>query len=433
MRLHNIGLLLRKDLLRRRRAPLAVIALLVFPLMLTGLISLAFGRGESPLPAAKLLIEDNDKGLASQVVNAFFGAEELRPYVAASPAGKDGRERLAAGEVSALLILPAGLTDRLLAGEAVELKLLRNPAQTILPQIAEEIGRTVADVLAIGAEVLRSQKEELGIDSLASFDRLDAAGYGRFGLAAQRLGRTIGPYLDREDPLLEIERIELDAAGKAKPAAAEGEEKDDGPSTRTLIFLMVLPGMMVYALFAIGEQMMRDLLFEAGHGTLRRQLCAPISVAELIGAKVLVAATVASAALLLLMGLAVALTRKPVDPLGFAALSLCLVVAVCGASATIYGFARTERQGAAIANMIFLLCAFLGGSFLPLDSLPAAARRIAPLSPFYWGTRGFQDLLAGDGLLQILPSIGILLALGAVLLSLGSYLLDRRFRRGGLS
>jgi ABC-2 type transport system permease protein len=428
----TIWLLLQKDLLRRRRAPLAVIALLIFPLMFAGLISLAFGGGDAPLPAARLLVEDNDKDLAARIVGGFFDSEELRRFVAAEPAGADGRQRLANGEASALLVLPEGLTERLLAGDKVELELLRNPAESILPQIAEEISRTLTDVLAIGAELLKSQKDELGITSLESFDQLDAAGFGRFGIAAQKLGRAIGPYLDLEEPIVAIGQVELDKEGKPK-AEQKAADTTDGPSTRALIFLMILPGVMVYSLFSIGEQMMRDLLFESSHGTLRRQLCAPLSVVQVIAAKVLVAATVAGAALLILMGLAVGLTGRGVDPAGFAVLSLSVVLAVAGASATIYGFARTERQGAAIANMIYLLLAFVGGTFIPLDSLPAAARKIAPFSPFYWGARGFQDLLAGQSLTDILPAIGILLGLGALLLTLGSVLLDRRFTRGALA
>ncbi len=391
-----------------------MIALLLFPLMFAGLISLAFGNDEEPLPAAKLLIEDHDKGFASRLINSFFASAELRKFVAASPVDESGqasgRERLARGEVSALLVLPEGLSDQLFKGEKVELQLLRNPAQSILPQIAEEICRTLTDVLALGAELYASQQDALGVADLGDFEKLDAAGYGRFGLAAQRLGRLIGPYLDLEDPILAIDTLELDQDGQPKiAAAAAGEGEKKGPSTRTRIFLMILPGVMVYSLFSIGEQMMRDLLFESSHGTLRRQLCAPVTVARLIAAKVLVAGTVAGGGLLLLMGLAMFLLGRLIDPAGFAILSLAVVLAVSGASAAIYGFARTERQGAALANMIYLFLAFLGGSFIPLDSLPAVARKIAPLSPFYWGTRGFQDLLNGEGLMAVLPSIGILL------------------------
>lgn len=430
--MNQLLLLWRKDLLRRRRAPLGVIALLLFPLMFSGLVALAFGGGESPLPAAKLLIEDHDQGLASRLIQTFFSADELRPYVTVSPAGDDGRARLERGEASALLILPEGLSDRLFRGEKVELRLLRNPAESILPAIAEEITRTLTDVLALGAELYASQKAELGVDDFDDFEKLDAAGFGRFGLAVQRLGRLLGPYLDLEDPILGITTVELDQDGQPK-AAVEAKKSEDGPSTRTRIFLMILPGVMVYSLFSIGEQMMRDLLFESSHGTLRRQLCAPLTVPRLLAAKVMVAGTVAGGGLMVLMGLAVALLGTPVDPAGFVLLALALVLAVSGASAAIYGFARTERQGAALANMIYLFCAFLGGSFIPLNSLPAAARQIAPISPFYWGTRGFQDLLGGAGFNSVLPSIAILLILGSALLTLGSLLLRRRFNQGALS
>lgn len=422
--------LLRKDLLRRRRAPLAVIALLLFPLLFAALIALAFGGEDQPLPAATLLIEDHDQGLASTLIQGFFSARELRRFVVAEPAGEDGRARLSAGEASALLVLPAGLTDRLLEGQGVELELLRNPAQSVLPQVAEEVSRTLSDVLAIGAEILASQQGALGVSGISSFEQLDAAGFGRFGVEMRRLSRALVPYLDREHPLVTIDSVELDEAGNPEGAAAQG---DHGPSLRLLIFVMVLPGVMVYSLFSIGEQMMRDLLFEATHGTLRRQLTAPVSVAQLVAGKVMVAATVAGAGLVLLIGLAVAITGKSLDPLGFAALALALVLAVCGASAAIYGLARTERQGAAIANITYLFAAFLGGSFIPLNSLPAAARTIAPLSPFYWGTRGFQGLLAGSGSTDILPSIAVLLLLGVLLLTTGTFWLERRFRRGGLA
>ena len=74
--------------------------------------------------------------------------------------------------------------------------------------------------------------------------------------------------------------------------------------------------------------------------------------------------------------------------------------------------------------------AFGGGSFVPLDNLPAAVRAVAPLSPFYWGTRGFQDLLAGGGLAGALGPVAVLGGLGAALLVAGAYLLQRKVLRG---
>jgi hypothetical protein len=55
---------------------------------------------------------------------------------------------------------------------------------------------------------------------------------------------------------------------------------------------------------------------------------------------------------------------------------------------------------------------------------------VAPFSLFYWGTLGYQALLAGGGLRDGLPNLGILAASGAALLVLGGALLRRRMLRG---
>ena len=42
------------------------------------------------------------------------------------------------------------------------------------------------------------------------------------------------------------------------------------------IFLIVLPGVSVWALFMLGDMAMRDILTESTPGTLRRQLSGPL-------------------------------------------------------------------------------------------------------------------------------------------------------------
>ena len=210
----------------------------------------------------------------------------------------------------------------------------------------------------------------------------------------------------------------------------EEEEAGDGVSTTVMLLLIVLPGISVYALFVIGDQMMRDVLTEARLGTLRRQLSAPVTGAQILAGKVLVTAVVAGIALLILAAFAAALAPEPVDLAGFAAVSLALVLAVTGFSALIYSLARTESQGGTVSALLYLTLAFSGGSFLPLDNMPAVVRAIAPLSPFYWGTQGFRDLLTGADLAGVVTPVAILGGLGLLLLAAGAFLLQRRVLRG---
>ena len=141
-------------------------------------------------------------------------------------------------------------------------------------------------------------------------------------------------------------------------------------------------------------------------------------------------AVVAGVVLLILAAITAFLADVAVDLPAFAILSLSLVLAVTGFAALIYGAARTENQGTTAAAVIYLTMAFSGGSFVPLNSMPAALRGIAPISPFYWGTSGFQSLLDEGGLADVLQNVAILGGLGLALLVAGSFLLQRKVLRG---
>ena len=227
------------------------------------------------------------------------------------------------------------------------------------------------------------------------------------------------------EPPITFERVTL-----GEPEEEEEGDGEEDASPAVMIVLFILPGVSIYALFVIGDQMMRDVLTEAQLGTLRRQLCAPVTGGQIIAAKVLLTAAVAGVVLLILAAFAGFLAPEPVDFGAFVLLSLALVLAVTGFAAAIYGLVRTERQGGTVSAVVYLAMAFGGGSFVPLDNLPAAVRAAAPLSPFYWGTRGFQDLLAGGGLMDALGPVAVLGGLGAALLVAGAYLLQRKVLRG---
>jgi ABC-2 type transport system permease protein len=180
----------------------------------------------------------------------------------------------------------------------------------------------------------------------------------------------------------------------------------------------------------LGDIAMRDVLVEGRSGTLRRQLNAPVTVWELIVAKALYAACLATVSLLLLAGIGWIAAGGTVDPGGFLLLSAALVLAITGFAAAIYGVARTERQGATLSSALLLLFAFIGGSFIQLESLPGAVQRLAPLTPFYWGTTGYRTLIEGGSLPAILGNAAVLAAIGFPLLLIGAGLLRRKVAAG---
>jgi ABC-2 type transport system permease protein len=71
-----------------------------------------------------------------------------------------------------------------------------------------------------------------------------------------------------------------------------------------------------------------------------------------------------------------------------------LCVTTCGLALGVW--VRTQGQLAAIADIVALLITCLSGCLVPLQILPRWVRAIAPYSPGYWASRGFQASVTGD-------------------------------------
>lgn len=416
----QIFLLVRKDLQRRLRSPLSTLLVLSLPLVLGGILALAFGGGEAKAPKVRLLIDDQDGDLIGSLVSQAFARPESAEYFEVEKAGPDALQKLEKEEFSALLRIPKDFSEAILDGRPTELELVRNPSQSILPEVAELISQVLADGLSSASYVLRKPLDEirplLKGDGGAS-DQTVAA----ISVSVNQLANRSGKYLF--PPAMTLKTVQLEK----QPGGA----KTTGASPTISVFLFVLPGLAVFALFTLGDMVMRDLLGEGARGTLRRVLAGPVGAGTVVAAKALTAAAVAVLGLLVLAAVAGFAAGHGVNFAGFAVLSLAIIEAVTGLAATVYGLARSERQGSTVGSVIYLLLAFSGGSFVPLDSLPKVVQTIAPASLFYWGTRGYQTLLVENGgLRDVLLNAGILAGSGVVLLALGGALLRRRVLAG---
>ena len=417
-----LGLLVRKDLLRQLRSPLGMSLVLTFPLVFSGLLALTFGTGGTRMPQVQLLVENRDGEFLASALVSLFGSEQLGEFFDVTEVDERGREMMERGEASALLIIPEGFSEDLLAGTPITLELLRNPAQGILPEIAEQTMTVLTDGLASGSRLLRAPLDELAtlVESGyadVSADQVSAIAVALHGIIGRAEDMLLPPAITLEPVQLQDE-IEPEGSGAGNGTAA--------------FFLLVLPGISVWALFMVGDIAMRDLLVEQTDGTLQRQLSGPVSTWTVIVGKALYTSVMAGISLLILTGIGWLASTGGVDLAGFTFLSLAVILAVTGFSSVMYGAMQTQRQGATISGVLFLVFAFLGGAFFQIDQLPSAVRRFAPFSPFYWGTTGFQGLIRdGGGLAEVLPNIAVLAAIGATGLVIGSSLLRRKVGKGG--
>lgn len=419
--------LVAKDLLRKVRSPLGLVAALSFPLLFAGLIALAFGRG-GDIPKVRMLVDNEDDGLlANAVASVFTSQQAARYFDGKTVTAADGRALMEHGKASALLTIPKGFTQDVLDGNPVTLHLLKNPSEGILPEIAEQTVGALTDVLDGGRRVFENPLAE--IRPLFNDDGKEPsdAAIVAVSLAVKRAIEQTSDLVYPPVITLQSELFGNVAAQPAPPKRKDG----NAPSA---IFLLVLPGVAVYGLFLVADQGMRDIMTERTLGTLRRQLAGPIRPETVIVAKATYAALLAVFAIIVMAVVGATVLSEPVSLPGFLLVSATLVLAVTGTAAVIYGLARTERQASTLGNMIFLAMGFLGGGFIRVEGLPPAVRAIAPFTPLYWGTRGYRALLEGGaGVDGVLRPAAVLAVSGIVLLSLGAAALRRSASSGAVS
>jgi ABC-2 type transport system permease protein len=336
------------------------------------------------------------------------------------------------GKASALLTIPKGFTNDVLDGKPVTLQLLRNPAEGILPEIAEQTVGAMADVLNAGRRVfdkpIADLRPFLANDGKAPAD----ADVVAISLAVKTSIEGLGGLVNPPAIALESEMFDSVTPPPADGAGATAKPKPaPGGDAASAIFLLVLPGVAVYGLFLVADQGMRDVMTERTLGTMRRQLAGPVAAETVIVAKAAFTALLAAAAIAVMAVVGALVLTTPVSIAGFLLVSATLVLAVTGTCAVIYGLARTERQAATLGNMIFLMMGFLGGGFIRVEGLPPAVRAFAPVTPLYWGTQAYKALLEqGAGVAGIAKPAAVLAAIGVVLLTLGALALRRSARLG---
>jgi len=182
----------------------------------------------------------------------------------------------------------------------------------------------------------------------------------------------------------------------------------------------VAPGLLGWAIASGATFGAAITLVNWRHNKLLRRLrLAPVSTGSVVLARVGVALVVAMVQLALFLAIA----TTPYFGLQLtAAWWMAIPLVICGTLAfmsiglLVGSFAKTQQAATAVANLIILPMAFLGGAFIPLVFAPSWMQKVSYAMPLRYLVTGMQDVMArGEGPAAALPDIGILLLLTAVL------------------
>ncbi len=406
----------KKDILRRLHDPLALVLWLLIPVAILTLLVLAFGQQTTP--TVKLLVADNDDTFVSNFVLGAFGQGQMAEmFEAQEVTEEEGRALLDDGEASALLVIPEGFSAAVLEGESATIELVKNPAQTILPEIAEEVVSVLVDAAYYLRELLGDELGTLTGGAAPGKNVLPDTTVAAFSVTVNQLMERVSKYA--LPPVIEvtIEKVE------DKP---EESATKPGWKAETLGQLF-FPSMLFMSLLFITQSLSADLWTEHGSGTLRRATAAPHSLLVFLGGKLLGGAILCAA-------IAAGATLCGVfifDVSGRYALLAILWGGLAGSCMhaifmLLQALASSERAGSILTSLVAFPLMLAGGTFFPFEAMPDFLATIGRLTPNGWALEQYKAILAGAlDLPAFLLTLGGLLLVGGLCLALTA----RRVRR----
>jgi ABC-2 type transport system permease protein len=397
----NLLTIARKEATVISRDRVALLIMLAMPLALIFILGSALGSiGEGDSLSIDVAIVNEDAGETGKLfVDGLTSSKELDALF-----NIDVRDDAAAvradvekGDLTAALIIPSDLSEKITAGEPVGLEVIQDPGSKIAGGIWVSVvkaGTANASAQIIAGKVLTEE--------LAGAAGAAAAGAGAGGAAAGPPGAP--PQL----PPMTFDAV----------AVREIEAQVDKRISMIAYYAAGMTGM-----FLLFGSMFGAFSFvqERREQTLARMLSTPASRLAIVGGKAIGVLMIGVGQFTVLFlgtrflfgvdwGASVAATLM---------VGLAEALAAAGLAMTLAALGKTERSIGGIAPAAIMLFAATGGSMVPTEQLPKFLLPVQVVSPVYWTVSGFLDVMRGATVADVLPNIAAILAIGAVLFAFG--------------
>jgi len=403
------------------RNPGLILLLVAIPLTIALIEYGAFGQtaAAGKLPPTKVLFLDEDGSLASSAVPQVFAGSPVKDmFELAHVANRDEATRLfKKSQAAALIVVPKGFQDNLLAGRRSELVLYKNPVQSIGPDIA----RSMLEMTVIIGNGLYAQAIEpisrikTYVDAQREPTSDEVADVSRgFFEAGRRMSNLQG---------LQNMKVGVIRPGEAAAKAGFGNDPK-------MFFAYVFPGLVVFALMFIAQSLAMRLLRDRMKGLQRRIAITPASGWAVVLGGVIFMVVAMLALLLVLAALGVVVFRLQLrDPIALGTIGIGFALFASGLHLLSNSLAKSDRGASFVGGVVVLLLSLLGGSFVPAEQFPPFLRGVAMLVPNGAAQQGFIDVLVHKlPLGQLGGRLGVTWAWGLAAVGLAMVLERRKLR-----
>jgi ABC-2 type transport system permease protein len=170
------------------------------------------------------------------------------------------------------------------------------------------------------------------------------------------------------------------------------------------------------------------LIFDRQFGFLKATLVAPVPRIYIMLGRTLGAATVAVIQSLLVAVVCLLCGFRPVNyrTLPLALLFMGLIASLFSSLGTAIGSSLQNIQGfQMIMSFLVMPIFFLSGALYPLNNLPTALNAVVTVDPLAYGVDSLRSILIGSTHFGLLTDATVLLAVGTVVLLIGSRLFSK--------
>ncbi len=386
--------------------------MLLFPVVLMWFFGASQGDRSGGPPRISLTVDDRDGGWLARALVDELADEQIALHEVTEDGAEVPRVRT--------LVLPAGLTRKVLDGEQQTVRLEVDPeADRTFGMGAEvHVGRAIVRVLGrlleleAGASVApEARKRNRGAPE-ARLDEeagpTDVAPAAGAGLESRYRRLAAAPTLVS----LAVSSGVSPEAEQRSAGAVPGGFAQTVPGILTMIVLMMT---LIYGgTFLIQEKQ---------QGMLRRQMSLPLSRGQVVLAKLLGRLLIAGLQIVLLLFVARVLFGLSLgsSATGLVMLTASYAVAVASLSILLGSVFTTTEQASTVGWILSMVLAGLGGCWWPSEVMPGWVQSAAHVLPTAWAMDGFHALISFDrGVSGVwLPSL-VLCGFGVLYATLGT-------------
>ena len=382
-----------KDTLNRFADKSALLFFIILPIVFTLAIS-ATGGGQSEKKISLLVVDQDNSAFSTELVTELKKSESVDvKAVSLDEAQKQFDDKKA----PIWLTIPAGFERSILSGMEGPLEIHKLPRNSDANSVQQG---TIMSAVSTVSRALTVAKNSLAeaelIRPFASIEERQAyfaasltAAQQAFQAAPQRLSYTRPP---------EAKQTSFSMASQA--------------STGQLVTWVFIPLLGLSAMF----------IWERESHTLQRLITTPTSKATFLLGTVTGQVAAAIVQMIILVGFGVYVLKLDWGNSisGLAVMLICFALAAAALGTALGTFIKTSAQASNLSIALGMVMSLLGGAWLPGEIFPQAVRTAMKVLPTAWAMQGFNDLvIRGKGLVDILPSAGVLIGFAVVFFAIG--------------